>query len=137
MNEENKFTGGETVVLKSETLRKSFFLKKIKFDLESLKKMRFAITDNHKKNIFDHVEQWDAREQSDSLTNINGQLTPLLRKLTKRRNRYSSRYSDPDPDVSVYTYRTAMTSASRKKSQSGKGIKAKLQKFMGFGSKRK
>ena len=135
MNEEEKFTGGETVAIGSKTLWKSFMSNKIKFDLESLKKMKFAITNNDNKAIFYHVEQWGAREQSGSMMNINAPQSPLPRRLSKRRNRNSSRNSDAD--ASGYTFTTAKTSNSSSKSQSRKGIKAKFQKFMGFGSKRK
>ena len=135
MNEEEKFTGGETAVIENDMLWKSFVCNKTKFDLKSLKKMRFAITDNHNKVIFDHVEQWDARELSGSMTDIDAQHTPWPRGLGKRRNRYSSPNSEAG--ASGYTFTTAMTSTPRKKFQSEKGIKAKLQKLVGLGSKRK
>ena len=70
MNQENKLTRGETDIDKSETIWKSFSFKKTKFDLQSLKNIKFEIKDNLNKVILDRIEQLDAHQQSCSVTNI-------------------------------------------------------------------
>ena len=83
MNEEDKFTGGKIVDIESEAIWKLLVFSKSKFNLDSLKNMRFAITDNLNKVIFDCVKhlatnmysQQSNRQQPVLMTDVGLQIS--------------------------------------------------------------
>ena len=133
MNEEDKFTGGEAVIIGNDMLWKSFVLDKNKFDLDSLKNMRFAISNNNNKTIFYFVKHWDTLEQLDSSITKKSQHNSLPRRPAERVNGHSSRRWK----ATSLPFTTALPSTSPTKLHYKHGIKAKFQNFAKFGSKKK